>query len=62
MWPVNTRSSWTPDAVLILIGPNDESEELGSSSNSTNSKFIKEYLQLLTMVAANYKHATPPPW
>ena len=63
-------SSWVPDAVLILIGPNDEI--VLSSANASrsehevgagvgNAKFIKQYLQLLTMVATNYKHAATPP-
>ena len=54
MW---NYSSWVPDAVVILIGPNDEvtlaEQQQGAARGS--SKFIKDYLQLLTQVAKNYK-------
>ena len=51
-------SSWTPDAVVILIGPNDESR---SFYNTTGGAFVKAYLSLMTQVAKNYAHASPPP-
>ena len=50
-------SSWTPDAVVILIGPNDES----NSFNATGGAFVKAYLSLLNQVAKNYAQASPPP-
>ena len=43
--------SWVPDAVVILIGPND----------STGKKFIKAYLQLLDQVSTNYHGVLRPP-
>jgi len=49
---------WTPDAVLILIGPNDEMK-LSGLSGSKN--FISAYVELLNMVATNYKSAVVPP-
>ena len=62
-------TKWVPDAVVILIGPNDEESILSSSSSSSNktapelksSKFIAAYLQLLDMVATNYKAAPTKP-
>jgi len=61
-------SSWTPDAVVILIGPNDESDVTAPfSSNVTAPKalkgksFVAAYLSLLTQIAKNYKNASPPP-
>jgi hypothetical protein len=44
-------SQWTPDAVLLLIGPNDQ----GSPD------LEKDYLKLMKMVAQNYKDASTPP-
>ena len=72
MW---NYSSWVPDAVVILIGPNDEVPMLGgqqpqpadvassssSSSSRGGSKFIKDYLKLLSQVANNYKGVAVPP-
>jgi lysophospholipase L1-like esterase len=59
-------SSYTPDAVIILIGPNDENYKVSSTSSnsslsSTGSNFVSAYLSLLTQVAKNYKNASPPP-
>ena len=90
--PAWDYSKWTPDAVVILIGPNDELPLLplmpqgsarmlqgsarnarsalnatviatatGSAAELKSSKFIAAYLNLLGMVAANYKEASPPP-
>ena len=60
-------TQWVPDAVVILIGPNDEEPLLAAENNMTNpsglksSKFVAAYLQLLEMVATNYKSAPTPP-
>ena len=58
-------SSWVPDAVVILIGPNDERRRLQQTadggSRGQNSKFITDYLQLLTQIAKNYKGVPVPP-
>jgi hypothetical protein len=60
-------SSWVPDAVVILIGPNDEVPMLdqgqfgGAAAGRGGSKFIKDYLQLLTQVANNYRGVPVPP-
>lgn len=65
-------SAWVPDAVVILIGPNDEvpmldqgqlQQQRGAAvaAGRGGSKFIKDYLQLLTQVAKNYKGAPVPP-
>lgn len=61
-------TKWTPDAVVILIGPNDESltKLVGASAQkpqgqSTNSIFITAYKALLNQVAKNYKDAKPAP-
>lgn len=48
-------SKWTPDAVVILIGPNDELKA------TTQNSFVKQYKNLLDMVATNYKNAKTPP-
>jgi hypothetical protein len=63
MW---NYSSWVPDAVVILIGPNDEVPMLGRRQQQRGagrggSKFIKDYLQLRTQVAKNYKGVPVPP-
>ena len=64
-----------PDAVVILIGPNDESfggrssssagtaADTGSSagSRSSNKRFITAYMSLLTQIAANYEDVPVPP-
>lgn len=61
-------TKWTPDAVVILIGPNDESltRMVGVSAQkpngqSTNKAFITAYKALLDKVAKNYKDAKPAP-
>ena len=60
-------SKWTPDAVVILIGPNDElsiegkESVLGRGVNASSSSFIASYIQLLEMVATNYKAAPTSP-
>ena len=67
-------SAWVPDAVVILIGPNDEmrdgsisrsSPPIRSGSNSSADGrpkgFIKAYLSLLNQVAENYEGVTVPP-
>jgi len=60
-------SQWIPDAVVILIGPNDEVPLSAAGGNVTkwnelkSSKFIASYLQLMEMVATNYKGAATPP-
>ena len=68
-------SAWVPDAVVILIGPNDEMRDgsisrssppirPGSNSSSADGRpkgFIKAYLSLLNQVAENYEGVTVPP-
>jgi lysophospholipase L1-like esterase len=51
-------SKWIPDAVVILIGPNDESWKQPMLQGKS---FIKQYKALLDMVASNYKGASSPP-
>jgi len=43
---------WTPDAILIMIGQNDD-----SAANS----FVSDYVQLLNRLATKYAAATPKP-
>lgn len=52
-------SSWTPDAVVLLIGPNDEMYLKGKAQGGGG--FIKSYLQLMNQVANNYRDAAIPP-
>ena len=59
--------SWVPDAVVILIGPNDEitldvekALHLNRSAEFS-SKFITDYMQMLTQIDANYLGAPTPP-
>lgn len=60
-------TKWTPDAVVILIGPNDESltKLVGASAQGPHGqgggKFIAAYKALLDKVANNYKDAKPAP-
>ena len=76
-------SQWTPDAVVMLIGPNDESTQrhihpgsrtsgnaarLSKRENTAHPvsrydgrQFVKDYLQLMNMVAHNYQHAAVKP-
>jgi hypothetical protein len=42
--------SWTPDAVMLLIGPNDKA----------GPAFVTAYVDLLNLVTANYAHASVP--
>jgi hypothetical protein len=52
---------------VILIGPNDEVPMMAGQQppldggSRGGSKFIKDYLQLLTQVAKNYKGVPVPP-
>ena len=46
-------SAWVPDAVVVLIGPNDEGRD--------DAKFVKDYLDLCNEVATAYAHAPTPP-
>lgn len=48
-------TSWTPDAIVILIGPNDE------ITKDNSKKFIAAYLDLMNIVAKNYASATSVP-
>ena len=63
---------WVPDAVVMLIGPNDESflaRRFGSGANNGNgttasysgSNFIKQYTDLLDYVAGAYAAAPAAP-
>jgi hypothetical protein len=55
-------STWTPDAIVLLIGPNDESDKSTLTDlNITGQGFIKQYTGLLDMLVENYKSATVPP-
>jgi lysophospholipase L1-like esterase len=47
-------STWIPDAVLMLIGPNDESDVASAA-------FIKDYLKLMRLVSNHYADAPTPP-
>ena len=49
--------SWVPDAVVILIGPNDE---VVLDSDTASAKFIQAYLQMLDQISTNY-HGVPKP-
>eukprot|EP00933_Yihiella_yeosuensis_P067390 TRINITY_DN7217_c0_g3_i1.p1 TRINITY_DN7217_c0_g3~~TRINITY_DN7217_c0_g3_i1.p1 ORF type:complete len:426 (+),score=40.96 TRINITY_DN7217_c0_g3_i1:61-1338(+) len=52
-------SLWTPDAVIVLIGPNDYNH--APSIMPSDAEFVTAYTSLLLNVAKRYEHATPPP-
>ena len=68
-------SYWTPDAVVILIGPNDEAAAAHLKRSAGNrvfpnasspaprrgEQFIKAYLELMNVVATAYQGAAVPP-
>jgi hypothetical protein len=60
-------SSWVPDAVVILIGPNDEMamQDINHQSRANrfdgSKNFINHYLQLLKQIAQNYGTISNPP-
>jgi len=47
-------TQWTPDAVVMLIGPNDPSQV-------RETKFISSYVELMEQVATNYGYAATAP-
>jgi hypothetical protein len=49
----DASSDHTPDAVIMLIGPNDD--------NPNSKKFIKAYIELMEQVVSMYKDASTPP-
>ena len=71
--PVWNFSSWIPDAVVILIGPNDERRRrlaawprlsralVEGISPVTSADFVSAYLELCTLVATRYATAPVPP-
>ena len=75
--PAWNFSSWVPDAVVVLIGPNDEAvkaaeavepaeaveaaDEGGMGGRAAGDAFVQAYLELCTLVATQYAKAPDPP-
>jgi hypothetical protein len=62
--PKWNHSAWVPDAVVILIGPNDEMRTRPGQharARRGGSHFVEDYLQLLTQVAKGYAGVPVPP-